>query len=123
MSLRKERVGRYLQDELLVYGHIQQECDLLNLSASIPPEIIEICLSFYMKIHEILKWSRKYVDSLFDYDDDDDYSNNPQAWIEYSDDDKMVTKIKCDQNFYVLTNQEPVLDGIHCWRGHVKSIL
>ena len=114
---KKRVIDNQLKDELLVFGYIKKRNK--QFCIIMPQDLIEIVLMFYMQIHEILKWSRKYIGKLSKYHHL--HSNGPTSWIEYSDNDKCVSKKnKYDGNFYVLADVEPVSDKIHCWRVYVK---
>ena len=100
-----------LREEYLVYGYIQQKCSQL-LKEAIPTDIIKLCLLFYQRDFEILKFSSKY---------------KSKEGITLSDDNKCVTRIKCgdvysaDGHKYCLVEDTPAFNGLHCWRVHVDN--
>ena len=89
------------QDELLVYGYIHKQ----SFDVHIPTDVIELCLSFFMQLYEILRFSEQYKSS------DDTH---------LSDDRKCVKRLTTYGHRYILADVDVVTNGIHCWRVQVK---
>ena len=94
------------EDCLLIYGYIR----IQNISKiEIPTDIKELFIQFHHEEFRRLKFSKKFVCNEKGY--------------EFSEDNKCVKRCDPSGMNWILVDDEPVKQGIHCWRIQVISYL